>query len=137
MLNRLIGQDTSMVAMVMYGNQFSGVALPRLVEQMKKQGFKTIGAGNFIGQHSCDPTCAKGRPDKFDLEKAKELGVATWKKISKGNRINALPEIPADRPMVISPTTLWSNIKISAISSKRKHAPDQFPHFWQALTAAL
>ncbi|RVU55034.1 EFR1 family ferrodoxin [Anaerosphaera multitolerans] len=62
------GKDTPAIGVVVYGNRDYEDALVELVDILKENGFKTIGAGAVIAEHSIFPTMAKGRPDEKDRE---------------------------------------------------------------------
>jgi len=69
MLNHLKGDNSRAVVVNAYGNRDYDDALIELYDIVEKNGFKTIAAGAFIGQHSRFPEVAKNRPDKEDIKK--------------------------------------------------------------------
>ena len=69
MLNYLKGDNSRAVIVNVYGNREYDDGLVELYDIVEKNGFKTIAAGAFIGQHSRFPEVAKDRPDKEDLKK--------------------------------------------------------------------
>lgn len=66
-LKRLRGNNATAVAMVVYGNRDYDDALLELVDTLEAGGFRLIGGGAFIGQHSIFPKVGGGRPDSSDL----------------------------------------------------------------------
>lgn len=75
-LKVLPGKGKECTAIVVYGNRDYGVALYRMVEILSNNGFTVVAAGTFIGQHSYSDIIpvAMGRPDKSDIEKARQFG---------------------------------------------------------------
>lgn len=83
-LQRLKGNDTPAIIVVVYGNREYEDALLELKDIAVEAGFKPVAAGAFIGEHSFanDTTLiANGRPDTDDLKKAGEFGKMIWKKL--------------------------------------------------------
>jgi ferredoxin len=98
------------IPVVVYGNRHYDDALLELNELLNQRGFKTIGAGIFIGEHSYSKDLAAGRPDENDLKIAYELG----QKITLNEKTF---DIPGNRPyrevnmgLPIGPMTLESCI---------------------------
>ncbi len=81
-----IPKQTSAIAVTVYGNVDAGIALRELIDLLFEKGLSVTGAGEFIGQHyfkqfhglNADGTL--GRPNKEDLEVARELGISVLKK---------------------------------------------------------
>ena len=61
------GQRTPTVPIVLYGNRNYDDALIELRDVLQDNGFCTIAAGAFIGEHSFSRILAAGRPDAEDL----------------------------------------------------------------------
>lgn len=91
--------DTPVVPIVVYGNISYDDALLELKNNLEGVGFKTIGAGVFLGEHSMNPSVAKSRPDKEDLRKQMEFGELLKEKYLKITNIdNAKVEVPGNFP---------------------------------------
>ena len=91
--------DTPVVPIVVYGNINYDDALLELKNNLEDVGFKTIGAGVFLGEHSMNPSVAKSRPDKEDLIKQLEFGEHLKEKyINLTNMENANVEVPGNFP---------------------------------------
>lgn len=67
------GNNTPAIAVVNFGNRAYDYGLYELKELLEENGFKVIGAGAFISQHSLFKGVAKGRPDEKDLSIIKEF----------------------------------------------------------------
>lgn len=76
-LTNLKGNNKPIVLVTVYGNMSEGTALNELYSITENSGFKIVGAGSFIGEHSFsteETPIAKGRPNYEDLNKAEEFG---------------------------------------------------------------
>ena len=83
-LRRLKAQSIPAVIVVVYGNREYEDALLELRDITVETGFIPIASGAFIGEHSYsteEKPIAHGRPDAYDIEKAKEFGKAIQKKV--------------------------------------------------------
>jgi len=81
-LSSIKAQGTLLVPVVLYGNRNYDDALMELKILLETNGFKTIGAGAFVGEHSFSKTLAKGRPDEKDLELANSLAEKIIEKLN-------------------------------------------------------
>jgi Pyruvate/2-oxoacid:ferredoxin oxidoreductase delta subunit/flavodoxin len=87
------------IAVSVYGNVDSGVALKQLVELLTQRGLNVVGAGEFIGQHwfkkfhGLDPAGTLGRPNEEDLAVARQLGVSVLKKGLDSSSMGSMDEI--------------------------------------------
>lgn len=91
------GNDTPVVAVVVYGNRAYDDALLELCDLCSAQGFRVVGAAAFIGEHSFSMDefpIAVARPDQSDLQKAEALGRSLVGK----NKTLDLNTIPGKRP---------------------------------------
>lgn len=93
----LKGNNTRVVAVVVYGNRAYEDALLELSDCCTAQGFKVVSAGAFVGQHSYSsdefPTAAN-RPDAADLQQADRFGRRIQRQLSE-----KVPfEIPGNHP---------------------------------------
>ncbi|QBG48935.1 4Fe-4S dicluster domain-containing protein [Verrucomicrobia bacterium S94] len=71
------GNSAAAVPVVVYGNRHYDDALIELYDLCRKQGFRPVAAGTFLGEHSFSTSqlpLSKGRPDAADLEKAEAFG---------------------------------------------------------------
>lgn len=86
------GAGKECTAIVVYGNRDYGIALYNLVEILSNNGFIVVAAGTFIGRHAYSDLIpvAVGRPDKSDIEKAREFGAKVLS-ASKNLSINDVP----------------------------------------------
>lgn len=66
-LKTLTGNNTPAVIIVSYGNRDYDDALLELKDTLNSLGFKVIGAGAFIAEHSLISGLAENRPNKLDL----------------------------------------------------------------------
>ena len=69
-LKKLVGNDTPCLLLVVYGNRAYDDALLELSDLLTSCGFRPIGAGAFIGEHSLVREVGKDRPDAADLQAA-------------------------------------------------------------------
>lgn len=76
-LRRLKAHSIPAVIVVVYGNREYEDALLELRDIAIETGFRPFAAGAFTGEHSYSTErkpIAQGRPDAYDVEKAKEFG---------------------------------------------------------------
>ena len=76
-MKELRGHDTPAVVVVVYGNRAFDHAATELADLLARQGFRTVAAGAFVGEHSYSPPAtpvAAGRPDDRDLAEARLFG---------------------------------------------------------------
>jgi NAD-dependent dihydropyrimidine dehydrogenase PreA subunit len=96
---KIKGKNTPAVLVAVYGNRAFEDALVELQDITGPNGFRTIAAGAFIGEHSFttdDTPIAVGRPDTEDLKKAKAFGEKIKQKLDAGKLDE--PVIPGNRP---------------------------------------
>ena len=97
------GEGTPVVAIVVYGNRAYGDALVELCDLCVAQGFNTVAAGAFLGEHSYSTNAlpiAPGRPDQEDILLGEEFG-ARIEKLLEGCESAArldLGDLPGNRP---------------------------------------
>jgi ferredoxin len=100
---KLKGKNVPAVVVVVYGNREYDDALIELRDIAVKQGFKPVGGGAFIGEHSFsseEMPIAAGRPDTQDIEIARDLGqkiAVKMKEIEKPSNIVEL-SVPGNIP---------------------------------------
>lgn len=95
-LEKIKGDMTIAVPIVLYGNRDYDDALIELNDVLEENNFKVIAAASFIGEHSFSTTLAKDRPDNLDLTIAREFGDSIYQKISNESFNNI--EIRGNRP---------------------------------------
>lgn len=76
------GNGALAVPVVLYGNRNFDDALIELRDILEEDGFKTVAAGAFIGEHSFSKILAGGRPDEKDLMIAEEFGMKIVEKLT-------------------------------------------------------
>lgn len=79
------GSSTAGAAVVTYGNRSFDDSLIELTSIMKGNGFKVIGGGAFVAEHSFAETLATGRPAEEDFIKAEELAAGLCEKLNTGD----------------------------------------------------
>lgn len=72
-LDTVQGGGAMAVPIVLYGNRNYDDGLIELRNILEKNGFHTIAAAAFIGEHSFSRILAAGRPDEKDMELAREF----------------------------------------------------------------
>lgn len=85
-LKAIRGANTPAVLIVVYGNRAYEKALVQLNTLALQQGFRVIACATFIGEHSFSNEkrpIASGRPDKNDLNLAREFGKQIHEKLEK------------------------------------------------------
>jgi ferredoxin len=102
-LQRLTGEGTPAILVVVYGNRAFEDALLELSDLAKDRGFVPVAGGAFLGEHSYSTSAmpiAAGRPDGADLACAQAFGRAIR------SRLEAAPDLasrvslhlPGNRP---------------------------------------
>lgn len=81
-LKTINGGGAMAVPVVVYGNRNYDDALIELRDILEEDGFKTIAAGAFIGEHSFSKVLAKNRPDERDMIIAKNFAQQIAEKLS-------------------------------------------------------
>jgi ferredoxin/flavodoxin len=81
------GNQTRAVFIVVYGNRDYEDALLELKDTFEQNGFIGIAGGAFIGEHSYTAKLAAGRPDKDDLNSAREFGIKIKERLSKEDQV--------------------------------------------------
>lgn len=86
-LSSVKGNGALAVSVVVYGNRNYDDALIELKDILELNGFKVIGAGAFIGEHSFSKILAKGRPDEKDMTIARNFAHSIYGKFVTGHEI--------------------------------------------------
>jgi ferredoxin len=102
-LQRLKGNNTPEVIIVVYGNRAFEDALLELKDLVSTAGFRPIAAGAFIGEHSFSggaTLIAHGRPDKDDMIWAADFGKVVRAKIDALRSSDEIPvlQVPGKSP---------------------------------------
>ncbi len=84
------------IPVVVYGNRAYEDALVELEDILKENGFKILGGGAFIGEHSYSRKVATNRPDNEDLELAFDFGKKIVEKLNSDDF--STPIFPGNRP---------------------------------------
>lgn len=102
-LTNLKGNNKPVVLIAVYGNMSEGTALNELYTITENSGFKIVGAGSFIGEHSFsteETPIAKGRPNYEDLNKAEEFGRKIIEKMRNMNDLSTLQIPMGKKPLM-------------------------------------
>ena len=102
-LQRLKANGMPVIPVVVYGNRAFEDALVEVRDLLQQNGFITVAAGAFIGEHSFSSESlpiADGRPDDKDLKIAFSFGKGIQRKLSDMDETGTLPTIavPGDTP---------------------------------------
>ena len=73
-LEQVKGNGARAIVTCVYGNNDYQYTLDELVQICGDCGFTTISSGAFVARHSIFQEVGKGRPDKKDLDKARQFG---------------------------------------------------------------
>lgn len=82
-LETVRGNGALAVPVVLYGNRNFDDGLIELRNLLEKNGFRTIGAAGFIGEHSFSKILGAGRPDDSDMKLTEQFGDALKKKLEQ------------------------------------------------------
>ncbi|MGM9975247.1 MAG: EFR1 family ferrodoxin [Clostridiaceae bacterium] len=84
-IRSLRGNGAKAIPVVLYGNRSYDDALIELRNLLEEDGFHTVAAAAFVGEHSFSSTLAKGRPDAEDLNSAVHFARQIGEKLLKGD----------------------------------------------------
>jgi len=98
-LSTVMGDGAIAVPVVLFGNRNYDDALIELRNILQNNGFNTVAAGAFIGEHSFSKTLGKDRPDKMDLKVAKKFANEIASKIMNGNFGSVPVEVRGEDPI--------------------------------------
>ena len=101
-LRTVEGGGALAVPVVCYGNRNFDDSLVELRDLLEADGFRTVAAGAFIGEHSFSTTLAAGRPDQADLERAARFADGILEKLSKP--LGEYIPIPVEGKSLTDPT---------------------------------
>lgn len=94
-IDQLEGRDTPLVGLAVYGNIGFGIGLVQFADYAKAHGFRLVGLGAFVGEHSYSNETINvgyGRPDAGDLQDASEFGKLIREKLLCGDF--SYPDVP-------------------------------------------
>ena len=80
-VKKLRGGGAAAAAVVVYGNRAYEDALLELGNALTEAGFVVTGGAAFVARHSIVPAIASGRPNREDLDAAREFGRALAEKV--------------------------------------------------------
>lgn len=89
--DRVRGENTPAVPMVLYGNRNYDDALMELRNVMFENGFRPVAAGAFVGEHAFSRILGAGRPDGEDMALADRLAREAARRVLS---LDAPPEEP-------------------------------------------
>lgn len=92
-LDTVQGQGAAAVPVVLYGNRNYDDALIELRDILETDGFHTVAAGAFVGEHSFSKVLAKDRPDMADIEKAEGFAKSVAQKLHKAQALSDILQI--------------------------------------------
>ncbi|MFV0496963.1 MAG: EFR1 family ferrodoxin [Candidatus Fimivivens sp.] len=95
-LDTIQGNGAAAVSVVLYGNRNFDDALIELRDILEIDGFHTVAAGAFIGEHSFSKILAGGRPDVSDIEKAENFAKCVAQKLADHATISDIPQIAVE-----------------------------------------
>lgn len=130
-LDRLKGNNTPAIAAVVYGNRDFGGAAVQLTEFLTERGFRVMGIGAFVGEHSYSTPSAPiaaGRPNAADLEEARQLGMEVKKKYHTHSAASTspLPTVNASA-LRCPPDRWWNKLRFIAFVLKYRRRQKKLP----------
>ena len=90
MLSKIKGDNTPVIAVVVYGNREYEDSLLELKTILEENGFIVISAGAFISQHSIFPGVGYLRPDVKDKQEARKFAIESCKKFEAVSDITGM-----------------------------------------------
>jgi ferredoxin/NAD(P)H-dependent FMN reductase len=81
-LETIKGNSATAIPVVLYGNRNYDDALIELRDILERNGFRTMAAAAFVGEHSFSNAIAKGRPDALDMAIADRFADAATRKLA-------------------------------------------------------
>lgn len=125
--NKIQGNNTYAVFIVVYGNRAYDDALLELKSIFEGNGFIGIAGGAFIGEHSYTSKVATGRPDADDLSIAYKFGVDINEKLKKVNPLSHKLIVKGNYPyrkgMVYELVVIDTDEKCTNCGICSKHCP--------------
>lgn len=98
-VKRIMGNGAAGIPVVLFGNRAYDDALIELRDVMQDNGFHTVTAAAFVGEHSFSDVLGAGRPDAADMEQVQEFARLSAQKLEMLVRFGAPVEVSgaADR----------------------------------------
>ncbi|KPU45524.1 ferredoxin [Oxobacter pfennigii] len=91
--SKVKGNNTAAVFIALYGNRDYDDALLELKDTFEKNGFVSVAAGAFIGEHSISRKIAYNRPDEEDIKIANNFGAGIMEKLEAVSDLSNIPAI--------------------------------------------
>ena len=95
-LDTVQGNGAAAVPVVLYGNRNYDDALIELRDILEIDGFHTVAAAAFIGEHSFSKILAAARPDAGDAEKAERFAKSVAQKLGEAAALTDIPVIAVE-----------------------------------------
>ncbi|MCK9355994.1 MAG: EFR1 family ferrodoxin [Dehalococcoidia bacterium] len=92
-LGTVQGNGAIGVPVVVFGNRNYDDALIELRDILEKDGFHTLAAAAFVGEHSFSTTLAEGRPDEADMAVVRDFARKVTDKLGTITDVHALPPV--------------------------------------------
>ena len=92
-LGKFKGDNTLAILVGVYGNRDYDDALLEMKDLVEGNGFKVVGAGAFIAQHSIFPAVGAMRPDEEDILKIKAFANQCKERLGSTTDVYSLPEV--------------------------------------------
>ncbi|MGN1031310.1 MAG: EFR1 family ferrodoxin [Butyricicoccaceae bacterium] len=99
-VKRIQGGGAAGIPIVLYGNRAYDDALIELRDVMQDNGFRTISAGAFVGEHSFSTVLGAGRPDEKDMELVREFASMSADKLDMLMKFGAPVSVPGAQDRV-------------------------------------
>lgn len=96
-MKKFRGNKTPIVLIGVYGNRAYEDFFVEAQDIFEENGFKVIGAGAFLGEHSFTTKVAEGRPNEEDLAKAFSFGKDIAEKLEELDVLESMV-LPGNRP---------------------------------------
>ena len=91
---KLSGNGAYVIPVVLFGNRNFDDALLELHGILKKEGFRPLAAGAFVGEHSFSYHLGKGRPNREDYEDMDILAARAVGRLSEDSLPTLFPDTP-------------------------------------------
>lgn len=98
-LDSIKGGGALAIPVVLFGNRAYDDALIELRDILLRNGFRTIAAAAFVGEHSFSDVLAKGRPDGKDMAVADVFADRVAEKIATGSGLTETIAVGGQLPL--------------------------------------
>jgi len=102
-IKTIIGNGAVAVPIVLYGNRNYDDALIELRSLLEDDGFHTIAAAAFVGEHSFSSVLAAGRPDADDMKLADTFADRIYEKLNSTPEPSLLPPVEVKGVIPVRP----------------------------------